>query len=95
MLGQNGSFRVGETADWSASLNIFFPCLSDEDSADENAGFHQFIGLVNKVAKLLAPEKNSTVVERVETNPCGNIKRIEPRNVPKKSWAQVAGSGHI
>ncbi|EGC43316.1 conserved hypothetical protein [Histoplasma capsulatum var. duboisii H88] len=95
MLGQNGSFRVGETADWSASLNTFFPCLSDEDSADENAGFHQFIGLVNKVAKLLAPEKNSTVVERVETNPCGNIKRIEPRNVPKKSWAQVAGSGHI
>ncbi|OAT07532.1 hypothetical protein BDBG_03582 [Blastomyces gilchristii SLH14081] len=76
MLGQNGSFRVGQTADWSASLNTFFPCLSDEDSTDVNTGFHQFIDLVNKVAKLLTPERKSEVVERAETTPCGNIKPV-------------------
>ncbi|KKZ61977.1 hypothetical protein EMCG_03534 [[Emmonsia] crescens] len=92
MLGQNGSFRVGETADWSASLNNFFPCLSDENPTDVNAGFHQFIDLVNKVAKLLAPEPNSDVIERVEANPRANIKPTTTGNAPKKSWAQVTSS---
>ncbi|PGH00154.1 hypothetical protein GX51_05967 [Blastomyces parvus] len=92
MLGQNGNFRVGQTADWSTSLNTFFPCLSDEDSTDVNAGFHQFIRLVNKVAKLLTPERDSDVVEGVGTTPCGNIKPVTKRNAPKKSWARVAGS---
>ncbi|OJD18295.1 hypothetical protein AJ78_01671 [Emergomyces pasteurianus Ep9510] len=92
LLGKNGSFRVGETADWSASLSTFFPCLSDENSTDVNAGFHQFLDLVNKVAKLLAPESHSDVLERVETKVRANIKSMATGNPPKKSWAQVACS---
>ncbi|OAX82922.1 hypothetical protein ACJ72_02729 [Emergomyces africanus] len=92
LLGKNGNFRVGETADWSASLSTFFPCLSDENSTDINAGFHQFLDLVNKVATLLAPEPQSDVIEQFETEPRADIKSMATGKAPKKSWAQVARS---
>ncbi|EEH17939.2 hypothetical protein PABG_00502 [Paracoccidioides brasiliensis Pb03] len=85
MLGKNGSFRIGEAADWNASLITFFSYVDDVPLTDVNAGFNQFIHLVNQVALLLAPERGSDVIERVEVAPSEHIKPTKTSNVPNKS----------
>ncbi|EEH41487.2 hypothetical protein PAAG_03050 [Paracoccidioides lutzii Pb01] len=85
MLGKIGSFRIGEAADWNASLITFFPYVDDVPLTDVNAGFNQFIHLVNQVALLLAPERGSDVTERFEVAPSEHIKPTKTSKVPNKS----------
>ncbi|PGG99898.1 hypothetical protein AJ79_08380 [Helicocarpus griseus UAMH5409] len=95
MLGKNGDFRAGETADWSADLNTFFPPFGDESSTDVNAGFRRFIDLVNQVAQLLTPEQKGVDVNGVERvdNPRPNIRpTVDVKPPQPKSWAQIAVS---
>ncbi|PGH12195.1 hypothetical protein AJ80_06815 [Polytolypa hystricis UAMH7299] len=57
-LGKHATFGVGQAADWSPSLNTFFPNFDkDSDPSDMRAGFGQFVGLVNRVAALLGAAK--------------------------------------
>lgn len=56
MLGQHANFRLGYAAEWSPSLNTFFPCRDDPNPSDVRTGFHQFTDLVQQVAVLLGPK---------------------------------------
>jgi hypothetical protein len=54
MLGQHASFRVGHAAEWSPSLNTFFPSDESTDPSDVR-GFNKFIDLASGIAVLLGP----------------------------------------
>ncbi|KAL1955788.1 hypothetical protein VTO42DRAFT_8108 [Malbranchea cinnamomea] len=59
MLGQHANFGVGHAAEWSPSLNTFFPCRDNPNSSDVRFGFSQFLELANRIAALLGPDKSS------------------------------------
>jgi hypothetical protein len=54
MLGQHASFRVGHAAEWSPSLNTFFPSAESTDPSDVR-GFNKFVDLASGIAVLLGP----------------------------------------
>ncbi|DAA73538.1 TPA_exp: Uncharacterized protein A8136_4719 [Trichophyton benhamiae CBS 112371] len=53
MLGQHANFGVGHNAEWSPSLNTFFPCFGDADPSDLRSGFNSFMPLIEQVSTLL------------------------------------------
>ncbi|KAK2872072.1 hypothetical protein FQN49_002574 [Arthroderma sp. PD_2] len=75
MLGQHANFGVGHNADWSPSLNTFFPCFGDADPSDLRSGFNSFMPLVKQVASLLGPEHEKDLANEalgLETGPTTN-----------------------
>ncbi|KAM5437236.1 hypothetical protein McanMca71_001153 [Microsporum canis] len=71
MLGQHANFGVGHNADWSPSLNTFFPCFGDADPTDLRSGFNCFMPLIQQVSSLLGHKRerglaNKTVVQQME-----------------------------
>ncbi|KAK2752740.1 hypothetical protein FQN55_005871 [Onygenales sp. PD_40] len=95
-LGKNGDIRAGNTADWNASLNSFFPCDDDSGPTEDNAGFNKFIYIVNQIAHVLAPERKDSGLERVVENPFTSMRSTQQpqgmKNGPKMSWAKVVSS---
>lgn len=107
MLGQHANFRVGHTAEWSPSLNTFFPCCDDPNPSDLRIGFHQFIPLVKQVSLLLGAEREKFVKKNADgnTNVNENIPATDrghpithgpargiDEEIPKKSWANIVSS---
>lgn len=59
LLGKHASFGLGHTAEWSPSLNTFFPCPKESKSTNTSAGFTHFIQMVKQIAAILGPEGGS------------------------------------
>lgn len=53
ILGQNAHLSIGEAGSWSPSLNTFFPKDIRTLTSGPDAGFHDFLTEVGKVAELL------------------------------------------
>ncbi|KAI9881017.1 MAG: hypothetical protein M1830_008899 [Pleopsidium flavum] len=58
ILGQNAHLGIGEAGKWRASLNTFFPKDVHTLTSGPDAGFHDFLKEVGKVAELLELKGN-------------------------------------
>lgn len=78
-LGKHANFGLGHAADWSPSLNTFFPCSDDPSPSDVRLGFNQFVDLTQRVASLLGPEEpHSKAIRALQPIPAATTSQSQP-----------------
>ncbi|GKZ18170.1 hypothetical protein AbraIFM66951_000343 [Aspergillus brasiliensis] len=85
LLGEHANLAIGQAAQYSPSLESFFPARGGAGGSEKSQGFWEFVDMVKQVAELMGPVRTTAASSGEKSRPGADSALKKPTTVQGRS----------